>query len=207
VEDDPKLSRFYSGFYLQGDRSTTYAERAADTKLARLRRRSPSLQGLVKVSLGVFIFMSIMIIILWKNIFQIQYYISPWLLENFGILFMITSTLLIVSALILRVRGFLHLPLSTDVWLLFGKSILNLHFRRLCPYSECGGVMESQNISNIGWRWVCRRNPQNLVEYDYTQVESAIKKGQLASEFDTVIGERYWESARRARQKRRNVFP
>src|SRR6516165_11052108 len=39
VEDDPKLSRFYSGFYLQGDRSTTYAERAADTKLARLRRR------------------------------------------------------------------------------------------------------------------------------------------------------------------------
>jgi len=39
VEDDPKLSRVYSGFYLQGDRSTTYAERAADTKLARLRRR------------------------------------------------------------------------------------------------------------------------------------------------------------------------
>ena len=40
VEDDPKLSRFYSGFYLQGDRSTTYAERATDTKLARLRRRT-----------------------------------------------------------------------------------------------------------------------------------------------------------------------
>ena len=39
VEDDQKLSRVYSGFYLQGDRSTTYAERAADTKLARLRRR------------------------------------------------------------------------------------------------------------------------------------------------------------------------
>jgi len=32
-------SRFYNGFYLQGDRSTTYAERAADCKLARLRRR------------------------------------------------------------------------------------------------------------------------------------------------------------------------
>src|SRR6516164_10630759 len=40
VEDDPKLSRFYSGFYPQGDRSTTYAERATDTKLARLRRRT-----------------------------------------------------------------------------------------------------------------------------------------------------------------------
>ena len=42
VEDDPKLSRFYSGFYPQGDRSTTYAERATDTKLARLRRRTRS---------------------------------------------------------------------------------------------------------------------------------------------------------------------
>jgi hypothetical protein len=37
VEDDRKLSRFHNGFYLQGDRSTTYAERAADCKLARLR--------------------------------------------------------------------------------------------------------------------------------------------------------------------------
>jgi hypothetical protein len=36
VEDDRKLSRFHNGFYLQGDRSTTYAERAADCKLARL---------------------------------------------------------------------------------------------------------------------------------------------------------------------------
>ena len=40
MEDDPKLSRFYTGFYLQGDRSTTYAERAADCKLARLRRQT-----------------------------------------------------------------------------------------------------------------------------------------------------------------------
>src|SRR5215472_12866940 len=61
---------------------------------------------------------------------------------------------------------------------------------------------------NIGWRWVCGRNRQlHLVEYDYTQVESAMKKGQLASEFKTVIGESYRESARRARQKRRNDFP
>src|ERR1700758_643713 len=37
VEDDPKLSRFYNGLYLQGGRSTTYAERAADCKLVRLR--------------------------------------------------------------------------------------------------------------------------------------------------------------------------
>ena len=36
MEDDLKLSRFYNGLYLQGDRSTTYAERAADCKLARL---------------------------------------------------------------------------------------------------------------------------------------------------------------------------
>src|SRR5215469_5744976 len=36
VEDDRKLSRFRNGFYLQGDRSTTYAKRAADCKLARL---------------------------------------------------------------------------------------------------------------------------------------------------------------------------
>src|ERR1700751_5757521 len=40
VEDDPKLSRFYNGFYLQGDRSTINAERAAERKLARLRPRS-----------------------------------------------------------------------------------------------------------------------------------------------------------------------
>src|SRR6516162_6966802 len=37
VENDRKLSRFCNGFYLQGDRSTTYAERAADCKLVRLR--------------------------------------------------------------------------------------------------------------------------------------------------------------------------
>ena len=37
VEDDRKLSQFHNGFYLQGDRSTNYAERAADCKLARLR--------------------------------------------------------------------------------------------------------------------------------------------------------------------------
>jgi hypothetical protein len=36
VKNDPRLSRFYNGFYLQGDRSATYAERAADCKLARL---------------------------------------------------------------------------------------------------------------------------------------------------------------------------
>ena len=40
MEDDPKLSRFYTGFYIQGDRSTTNAERAADCKLARLRRQT-----------------------------------------------------------------------------------------------------------------------------------------------------------------------
>ena len=39
VEDDPKLSHFNNGVYLQGDRSTTYAERATDCKLARRRRR------------------------------------------------------------------------------------------------------------------------------------------------------------------------
>jgi hypothetical protein len=37
VEHDRKLSRFHNGFYLQGDRSTTYAEHAADCKLAWLR--------------------------------------------------------------------------------------------------------------------------------------------------------------------------
>ena len=37
VEDDPRLSRLYNRFYLQGDRSATYAERAGDPKLARLQ--------------------------------------------------------------------------------------------------------------------------------------------------------------------------
>ena len=41
VENDPKLSRFYNGFYLQWDRSATYAERAADCKLARLACNGP----------------------------------------------------------------------------------------------------------------------------------------------------------------------
>ena len=36
---DPRLSRLYNRFYLHGDRSAIYAERAADPKLARLRRR------------------------------------------------------------------------------------------------------------------------------------------------------------------------
>src|SRR5215472_17966478 len=35
VEDDPRLSRLYNRFYVQGDRSITSAERA-DRKLARL---------------------------------------------------------------------------------------------------------------------------------------------------------------------------
>src|SRR5215470_4714018 len=47
VENDPRLLRLYNRFCLQGDRSITTAERAADRKLARLngtrrgqRRRS-----------------------------------------------------------------------------------------------------------------------------------------------------------------------
>jgi len=39
VEDDPKFSSFYNGFYLQGHRSTRKAKRAGDCKLARPRRR------------------------------------------------------------------------------------------------------------------------------------------------------------------------
>ena len=37
MEDDPRLSRLYNRFYVQGDRSITSAERAADRKLARLK--------------------------------------------------------------------------------------------------------------------------------------------------------------------------
>ena len=51
MEDDPKLSRFYNGFYLQGDRSATYAERAADCKLARLVGRKGH-RPFFKVSIG-----------------------------------------------------------------------------------------------------------------------------------------------------------
>jgi hypothetical protein len=36
VRDDPRLSRLSNTFYLQRDRSTTNAERAADCKMARL---------------------------------------------------------------------------------------------------------------------------------------------------------------------------
>jgi len=36
VEDDPRLLRLYNRFCLQGDRSITTGERAADRKLARL---------------------------------------------------------------------------------------------------------------------------------------------------------------------------
>jgi len=40
-----RLPRFYNKFRLQGDRSTTNAERAVDRKLARLRRRPAGQRG------------------------------------------------------------------------------------------------------------------------------------------------------------------
>ena len=56
VEDDPRLSRLYNRFGLQGDRSITTAERAADRELARLngtRLGDPRLRDLTKVCTGI----------------------------------------------------------------------------------------------------------------------------------------------------------
>jgi hypothetical protein len=107
---------------------------------------------------------------------------------------------------ILRITG--GIRLFSGAWLLVDEDIVNIHFRRACPFSECGGVMEPKNIVGVGPRWACRRNPRShLIEYDHTQIANAIKKGQLASKIKGVMGESYRESRRRARQVNRADFP
>ena len=167
------------------------------------------LRGLFRGVLGILTFISVIFTILGTNIFQIKDYLPASFIKYvwmWGIAFLIPAILLLVVAIILQIKG--AFGLFSTVWVLVGKSIADIKFRRVCPFSECGGVMEPKFISGIGWRWVCRRNPRlHLVEYDYTQVASAMKKGQLASEFKTVIEESYGESSRRARQKMRSEFP
>jgi hypothetical protein len=165
------------------------------------------LRGILKVSVGVLIFVSVILIILWENIFQIKDYLPgsviklAWLID-----FLLPAIFVIVSVLILKITG--SIRLLSGAWRVVDKDIVHIQFRRACPFSECGGVMEPKNIIGVGKRWVCRRNPRShLIEYDHTQIASAMKKGQLNSKIETVMGESYRESRRRARQVRRADFP
>lgn len=154
-------------------------------------------------------FIFTMLIIVWENIFQIKHYLPTGFIVHvwtFGITFLVFAMLLLAFVVILRITG--GIRLFSGAWLLVDEDIVNIHFRRACPFSECGGVMEPKNIVGVGPRWACRRNPRShLIEYDHTQIANAIKKGQLASKIKGVMGESYRESRRRARQVNRADFP
>jgi hypothetical protein len=123
-----------------------------------------------------------------------------------GITFLIAAILLLVFALILKIKG--GIRLLSEAWEVVDNDIVNIQFRRACPFSECGGVMEPKKIRDVGPRWVCRRNPRShLIEYDHTQIASAMQKGQLDSKIKAVMAESYRESRRRARQVQRADFP
>jgi hypothetical protein len=168
-----------------------------------------SLRGILKVSVGVLSFVSVILTILGKNISQIKDYLPESTIKYvwaWGITFLVFAIFLLLFVLRLKMKGSIGLPSGALV--VVDKDILNIQFRRACPFSECGGVMEPKNIRDVGPRWVCRRNPRlHLIEYDDTQVASAIKKGQLASEIKAVMGESYRESRRKARQVQRTDFP
>jgi hypothetical protein len=167
------------------------------------------LRGILKVIVGVLSFVSVILTILGKNIFQIKDYMSGSVITNvwtLGIAFLFLAILFLVSVVVLKITG--GIRLLSDAWVVVDQDIVNIQFRRACPFSECGGVMEPKNIKDVGPRWVCRRNPRShLIEYDHTLIANAMKKGQLISKIKAVMGESYRESRRRARQVKRADFP
>jgi hypothetical protein len=167
------------------------------------------LRGIVKVSFGVLSFVSVILTILGENIFQLKHYLPESVIRDvwtLGIGLLILAIFVLVFMLILKIAG--SIRSLSGAWVVVDKGIVHIQFRRVCPFSECGGVMEPKNIKDVGPRWVCRRNPRShLIEYDHTQIASAMNKGQLNSKIKTVMGESYRGSRRRARQVQRADFP
>ena len=79
---------------------------------------------------------------------------------------------------------------STD-WISKNGFIRAVLYRRKCPI--CGGVMEwglvpsKENDKKTEVKWVCQRNAKlHQIDFDYTEIENAIKAGKLNFIFERL---------------------
>ena len=96
----------------------------------------------------------------------------------------IGSCMMLVQALVVRRVNFFRF--IRTAWVNIADKIYTVHFRRVCFYSHCSGIMEPKRVvskedkNKSTWMWICQRNPDlHKVEYDSTQVDRAISDGGL----------------------------
>lgn len=149
--------------------------------------KSLALKRVFQISFSILSFTSIILTIIGKNIFQIKDCLPEWAIKDvwmYGVVFIIVSVFLLLLALKLTIKG--SISLFAQCWVVIDKAIIHMQFRCICPFSECGGVMEPKFTGN-DWLWVCRRNHKHRMDFDGTQIASAIEKGQLNPKIKAVI--------------------
>ena len=150
-----------------------------------------SITGVIAVISGLFTIFGI-------NIFDLKKYFPFSMLMEKNIYWSVIvfiagiicfSCAMLIQALIVRRVTFFRF--IRTAWVNIADRIYVVHFKRVCPYSHCRGIMDPQRemISKEGknkfvWMWICERNRDlHKVEYDSTQVDRAISDGGLASLF------------------------
>jgi len=149
---------------------------------------------------GILGLMSFLFTIFGKNIFDIAKFftfsdVTPQLWNSWwfivSIVVVIFSCFYLAQAVLLRRWKFLKV-FDTYLVELNGKMYF-INFRRICPYSHCGGVMELKRTSLKEDKtrnekvWVCKKNPDlHQAVYDKTQIDRAIEDGNLSFLFSKL---------------------
>lgn len=175
--------------------SSPYQLPSLDLSPSLLLGRKSTIKSRVKTFsiVGALSFTSVMFTIFGTNIFEIGKYFSflglPasllsgwWFAGSAGLL--IASLMILAQALFLRWVKFIKF--TRTAWVNIDDKVYVVHFKRVCPYAHCRGVMEPKLVppkedkNRLTWMWVCGSNPDlHRVDYDSTQVDRAIESGDL----------------------------
>ncbi len=104
-----------------------------------------------------------------------------WQLLFYALVLSGPGLMLLMKAYVLKTNGHIVDKAGMSV-LQEGGAVLRYTYRCICPISHCGGVMEPKKKvvdTKVIWEWVCRRNEDHRMLYDPTQIDHAIKSGQL----------------------------
>lgn len=126
------------------------------------------------------------------DVFKIGDFLSKgkiqWVsMVSLGIL--VSSLILLLALIKLNFTKVFH-SFSGQYEIVSGK-IVYLPYKRVCPY--CRGTMEPKfQLSKIDKnqmerKWVCQKEPNlHQLDFDWTQIDEAIKDGKLAFLFDHI---------------------
>jgi hypothetical protein len=146
-----------------------------------------SITGAIGVISGLFTILGINIFDL-KKYFPFSFFVDRPIL-SWCVIAVIASVIIVsftelVQALVIRQVNFVRC--IRTAWVSIADKIYTLHFKRVCPYSHCGGIMEPKRVTStedknkLTWMWICQGNPDlHKVDYDSTQVDRAINDGAL----------------------------